>query len=181
MQHILASTSPSGRSVVWDLRKNEPIIQVADSSSRIQCSAMAWHPDVATQLVTSSIDDRSPVIQVQGICRCRNEVPSPPRKNPVPISLSFFFFSFNFFFLLGINYSPLRSVRVICYPLSVYCAVYRCGICAMPLLPCALWSVISEASCRWPGVPRTLTSCCQPPRTTVCSAGTPTVKFLEER
>ena len=64
VQHILASTSPGGRSVVWDLRKNEPIIQVADSSSRIQCSGIAWHPDVATQLVTSSVDDRSPVIQV---------------------------------------------------------------------------------------------------------------------
>lgn len=65
VQHILASTSPGGRFVVWDLRKNEPIIQVADSSSRIQCSAIAWHPDVATQLVTSSGDDRSPVIQVR--------------------------------------------------------------------------------------------------------------------
>jgi len=64
VQHILASTAPSGRSVVWDLRKNEPIIQVADSSSKVQCSAVAWHPDVATQLVTSSIDDRYPVIQV---------------------------------------------------------------------------------------------------------------------
>lgn len=35
VQHILASTSPSGRSVVWDLRKNEPIIQVSDSNSRV--------------------------------------------------------------------------------------------------------------------------------------------------
>lgn len=35
VQHILASTSPNGRSVVWDLRKNEPIIQVSDSSSRV--------------------------------------------------------------------------------------------------------------------------------------------------
>ena len=34
-QHILGSTSPSGRSVVWDLRKNEPIIQVSDSNSRV--------------------------------------------------------------------------------------------------------------------------------------------------
>ena len=34
-QHILGSTSPSGRSVVWDLRKNEPIIQVSDSNSKV--------------------------------------------------------------------------------------------------------------------------------------------------
>ena len=38
VQHILGSTSPSGRSVVWDLRKNEPIIQVSDSSSRVSLS-----------------------------------------------------------------------------------------------------------------------------------------------
>jgi protein transport protein SEC31 len=35
VQHILASTSPGGRSIVWDLRKNEPIIQVSDSNSRV--------------------------------------------------------------------------------------------------------------------------------------------------
>ena len=51
---------------MWDLRKNEPIIQVADSSSRVRCSAIAWHPDVATQMVTASGDDRAPIIQVGG-------------------------------------------------------------------------------------------------------------------
>ncbi|XP_019850594.1 PREDICTED: protein transport protein Sec31A-like [Amphimedon queenslandica] len=64
VQHILASTSPNGRSVVWDLRKNEPIIQVSDSNSRIRCKSIAWHPEVATQLVTGSEDDRSPIIQL---------------------------------------------------------------------------------------------------------------------
>ena len=37
VQHILASTSPSGRSVVWDLRKNEPIITVTDRSTMVNC------------------------------------------------------------------------------------------------------------------------------------------------
>ncbi|XP_072261424.1 protein transport protein Sec31A isoform X7 [Pyxicephalus adspersus] len=64
VQHILASTSPSGRSTVWDLRKNEPILKVSDHSNRMHCSGMAWHPDVATQLVLSSEDDRLPVIQM---------------------------------------------------------------------------------------------------------------------
>ncbi len=49
---------------MWDLRKNEPIIQVNDSSSKVRCSGIAWHPDVATQMVTASSDDRAPVIQV---------------------------------------------------------------------------------------------------------------------
>lgn len=64
VQHILASTSPSGRATVWDLRKNEPILKVSDHSNRMHCSGMAWHPDVATQMVLSSEDDRLPVIQI---------------------------------------------------------------------------------------------------------------------
>ncbi|XP_040273994.1 protein transport protein Sec31A isoform X2 [Bufo bufo] len=64
VQHILASASPSGRATVWDLRKNEPILKVSDHSNRMHCSGMAWHPDVATQMVLSSEDDRLPVIQM---------------------------------------------------------------------------------------------------------------------
>ncbi|XP_072165070.1 protein transport protein Sec31A-like [Diadema setosum] len=64
VQHILASTCPGGRCVVWDLRKNEPIIKVTDHSSRIRCKAVAWHPEVATQMVLASEDDHSPVIQM---------------------------------------------------------------------------------------------------------------------
>ncbi|XP_030046476.1 protein transport protein Sec31A isoform X2 [Microcaecilia unicolor] len=64
VQHILASASPSGRATVWDLRKNEPILKVSDHSNRMHCSGMAWHPDVATQLVLASEDDRLPVIQM---------------------------------------------------------------------------------------------------------------------
>ncbi|XP_016068560.1 PREDICTED: protein transport protein Sec31A isoform X1 [Miniopterus natalensis] len=64
VQHILASASPSGRATVWDLRKNEPIIKVSDHNNRMHCSGLAWHPDVATQMVLASEDDRLPVIQV---------------------------------------------------------------------------------------------------------------------
>lgn len=64
VQHILASASPSGKAVVWDLRKNEPIIKISDHSNRMHCSGLLWHPDVATQLVLASEDDRLPVIQI---------------------------------------------------------------------------------------------------------------------
>lgn len=63
VQHILASTF-SARCVVWDLRKNEPIIKVSDSSSRLRCKVVAWHPEVATQLCLASEDDHSPIIQL---------------------------------------------------------------------------------------------------------------------
>uniref|UniRef100_A0A8C2EII7 SEC31 homolog B, COPII coat complex component n=1 Tax=Cyprinus carpio TaxID=7962 RepID=A0A8C2EII7_CYPCA len=64
VQHILASANPSGKAIVWDLRKNEPIIKISDHSNRMHCSGMWWHPDVATQLVLASEDDRLPVIQM---------------------------------------------------------------------------------------------------------------------
>ncbi|KAM3874183.1 protein transport protein Sec31A [Diretmus argenteus] len=64
VQHILASASPSGRASVWDLRKNDLIIKVSDHSNRMHCSGLAWNPEVATQLLLSSEDDRMPVIQM---------------------------------------------------------------------------------------------------------------------
>ncbi|KAL5017881.1 hypothetical protein ScPMuIL_003603 [Solemya velum] len=63
VQHIIASTFAS-RCVVWDLRKNEPIIKVSDSMSRIKSKLVVWHPDVATQMCISSEDDHTPVIQL---------------------------------------------------------------------------------------------------------------------
>uniref|UniRef100_A0A3B5MIN5 Protein transport protein Sec31A n=1 Tax=Xiphophorus couchianus TaxID=32473 RepID=A0A3B5MIN5_9TELE len=64
VHHILASACPSGRASVWDLRKNDLIIKVSDHSNRMHCSGLAWNPEVATQLVLASEDDRLPVIQM---------------------------------------------------------------------------------------------------------------------
>ncbi|KAG9485148.1 hypothetical protein GDO78_008315 [Eleutherodactylus coqui] len=64
VQHILSSAHPSGKAVVWDLRKNEPVIKVSDHTNRMHLSGMLWHPEIATQLVLSSEDDRLPVVQV---------------------------------------------------------------------------------------------------------------------
>ncbi|KAM9541026.1 LOW QUALITY PROTEIN: protein transport protein Sec31A-like [Salvelinus alpinus] len=64
IQHILASASPSGRASIWDLRKNDLIIKFSDHSNRMHCSGLEWNPEVATQLVLASEDDRMPVIQI---------------------------------------------------------------------------------------------------------------------
>ena len=53
IQHILGSLFglPSGtQAVVWDLRKNEPIIKIQDRSSRLSASSMCWNPSNPTQL-----------------------------------------------------------------------------------------------------------------------------------
>ncbi|KAF5291494.1 hypothetical protein FQR65_LT01806 [Abscondita terminalis] len=63
VQHILASTF-SSKCVVWDLRKNETIIKLTDSVSRIRWKVVAWHPEVATQLCLASEEDQAPVIQL---------------------------------------------------------------------------------------------------------------------
>ncbi|XP_050210185.1 protein transport protein SEC31 homolog B [Mercurialis annua] len=63
VQHILASTSLNGSTVVWDLKKQKPVISVKDSAGR-RCSVLQWHPDVATQLVIASDDDSYPALRL---------------------------------------------------------------------------------------------------------------------
>ncbi|XP_026733343.1 protein transport protein Sec31A isoform X2 [Trichoplusia ni] len=63
VQHILGSTFTT-RCVVWDLRKNEPIMKLSDSQSRTRWRSLAWHPSVATQLCIASEDDQVPVVQL---------------------------------------------------------------------------------------------------------------------
>ncbi|XP_054008172.1 protein transport protein Sec31A isoform X1 [Hylaeus anthracinus] len=63
VQHILASTF-SQRCVIWDLRKNEPIIKLTDTNSKVRWKVVQWHPNVATQLCLASEDDQAPVIEL---------------------------------------------------------------------------------------------------------------------
>ncbi|XP_076674172.1 COPII coat complex component secretory 31 isoform X3 [Andrena cerasifolii] len=63
VQHILASTF-SQRCVIWDLRKNEPIIKLTDANSKVRWKVVQWHPDVATQLCLASEDDQTPIIEL---------------------------------------------------------------------------------------------------------------------
>ncbi|KAJ0792638.1 putative transcription factor WD40-like family [Helianthus annuus] len=63
VQPILASTSSQGTTVVWDIRKQKPIISFSDSVRR-RCSVLQWHPDFATQLIVASDDDNSPSLRI---------------------------------------------------------------------------------------------------------------------
>ena len=67
VQHILGTLIglPSGsQAVIWDLRKNEPIIKIQDRTSRLISSAMAWNPLEPTQFAIGSEDDERPIIQL---------------------------------------------------------------------------------------------------------------------
>lgn len=63
VQHILTTTFPA-RCMVWDLRKNEPIIKLSDSTARSRWKVVTWNPQVATQLCLASEEDHYPVIQL---------------------------------------------------------------------------------------------------------------------
>ncbi|KRT79704.1 WD40 domain-containing protein, partial [Oryctes borbonicus] len=63
VQPILAATFVS-KCLVWDLRKNEPIIKLTDTVSRIRWKSVAWHPQIATQLCIASEEDQAPTIQL---------------------------------------------------------------------------------------------------------------------
>jgi protein transport protein SEC31 len=67
VQHILATSSNTGYTVVWDLRNRREVVALAHAgnvmpASRGGISSIAWSPDVATQIVTASEDDSNPVI-----------------------------------------------------------------------------------------------------------------------
>ncbi|CAO3597332.1 unnamed protein product [Absidia cylindrospora] len=71
VSHILATSSTSGHTVVWDLRNRKEVMTLAYSGqsgggisagNRRGITTLAWHPDVATQLVTGAEDDNNPII-----------------------------------------------------------------------------------------------------------------------
>ncbi|KAI5121114.1 hypothetical protein M0805_002787 [Coniferiporia weirii] len=82
VQYVLASSSSTGYTVVWDLRNKREVVALAyggasqglnvmGAGSRKGMSDVAWHPDNATRLVTSSEDDASPVVMVWDLRNAR--------------------------------------------------------------------------------------------------------------
>ncbi|GAA98043.1 uncharacterized protein L969DRAFT_86032 [Mixia osmundae IAM 14324] len=78
--HVLASGSNTGYTVVWDLKGKKEVVSLAFNAaaqgqpqggpmqsapnSRSGISAVVWHPDNATKLITASDDDVNPIIMV---------------------------------------------------------------------------------------------------------------------
>ncbi|KAG0245349.1 protein transport protein S31 [Mortierella sp. GBA43] len=81
VQHILATSSTTGFTVVWDLKSKREVLTLSYpgavvggmgsmgnlgqmGASRRGITAIAWNPDVATQIITATEDDNNPVILV---------------------------------------------------------------------------------------------------------------------
>ncbi|KAG8835102.1 protein transport protein S31 [Serendipita sp. 399] len=78
VQQILATASSTGFTVVWDLRGKREVVALSYSagggpmqSSRRGQSAVAWHPNNSTRLITASEDDASPIIMLWDLRNAR--------------------------------------------------------------------------------------------------------------
>jgi len=64
VQHILAAGLGNGNTVIWDLKQQRPVLGFSDPTARTRVSALAWNPEVATQIAVASDDDRNDVVKV---------------------------------------------------------------------------------------------------------------------
>ncbi|CAG8613268.1 11172_t:CDS:10, partial [Acaulospora morrowiae] len=82
VQHILATSSNTGYTVIWDLKYKREVVNLSytgpagslassygmgsmnipGAGGRRGVTAIAWNPDIATQIITASEDDNNPVI-----------------------------------------------------------------------------------------------------------------------
>lgn len=55
--HILGSGTASGVLRVWDLKQRRQVISIPSPNSRMRCSGIHWHPEIATQVLTTCDQD----------------------------------------------------------------------------------------------------------------------------
>lgn len=62
--HIIASGNGNGMVTIWDLRENKPWCELRCEISGSAVSCVQWNPSQGMHLITSSADDRNPVIKL---------------------------------------------------------------------------------------------------------------------
>lgn len=86
--HILATTSYSGNSVIWDLKNKRPVITFTNPTKKVRCSSLAWSTEVATQIIVASDDDRAPALQLWDLRKAVSPVLSLTGHNKGVLSVS---------------------------------------------------------------------------------------------
>ncbi|KAI9481427.1 MAG: WD40-repeat-containing domain protein [Benjaminiella poitrasii] len=65
VQHIIATSSINGYTVIWDLRNKKEVMTLANYNQyKNSISSIAWHPNIATQIVTAADDEQDPIISL---------------------------------------------------------------------------------------------------------------------
>jgi protein transport protein SEC31 len=70
VQHILASGSNQGLTIVWDLKNKKEVVTIKDPGNRTKCSSLSWNPDLPTQLLIAYNDDSNPCVQLWDMRNC---------------------------------------------------------------------------------------------------------------
>lgn len=57
VQHILGSGTAAGVLRIWDLKQRRQVISIPSPGSRMRCSGIHWHPEIATQVLVTCDQD----------------------------------------------------------------------------------------------------------------------------
>lgn len=57
VQHVLGTGTAAGVLRIWDLKQRRQVISIPSPGSRMRCSGIHWHPDIATQVLTTCDQD----------------------------------------------------------------------------------------------------------------------------
>jgi protein transport protein SEC31 len=71
---IMATTSTAGPTIIWDMRSQKPVKTLPPDGVPLRSRALAWGPNQATMLATSSEEDSRPVIQLWDLRRAVSPV-----------------------------------------------------------------------------------------------------------
>ena len=63
VEHIIASSSQNGSTIIWDLKQKKPWCELRDPTGGV-VSDIAWNPTEAVQFATACGDDKNPVIKL---------------------------------------------------------------------------------------------------------------------
>lgn len=58
LEHILGTATSSGVLNVWDLRRGSRVMNIRNPRGRLRCSALEWHPEIATQIIVACDEDQ---------------------------------------------------------------------------------------------------------------------------
>lgn len=59
VHNILSTATSTGTMNVWDLKQSRQVISIRNPRGRLKCSSLAWHPEIATQIVITCDEDDS--------------------------------------------------------------------------------------------------------------------------
>lgn len=59
VHNILSTASSAGVMNVWDLKQSRQVISIRNPRGRLRCSSLAWHPEIATQIIITCDEDDS--------------------------------------------------------------------------------------------------------------------------